>query len=582
MTGENYDIDSFLDLSGGLSDSNNNRPSSTGSSTVFPEAPHLALNQSFSGPSHQYELHTQQTGLLPYSMNLSGNSSPNRTPNQSSMSLSPAELGGMGFAGMDIENTDMFSMPSFFPESTYDDSFVNPTDAFGNSQDVDIDTISGIKTERSKSNASMVSSSSSSSQGKKKSSAAPDAATEERIRQILEDVKRKALSSQPSLDEEPLMPQIARLKKDEEDMDEDERLLASEEGKKLSSKERRQLRNKVSARAFRSRRKEYIGQLETEVSNKASENVELRRKLNTVEAENKSLKELTRMLLASPQFASFLDQMNPLSASNIAAFTANAAAPQQNSMSDNITVHRASVPHIQIQQAAPGIPAPPVMHDFQVPTYIPPHQQFLNTYNPRKDANPNRSQPGVEEWPLAYPAPGSWGMGSSTVYAADIPEIIADANELAGKDIMADLYAPADGFRPGSFKPVLKDEKEEAKPDFSNSYDNNGQYIFDVFEDELEAVPDYLYSHFDIHAPLSQKEEAVPEPKAEDVLPALGLETLFSTLEAQLFPELPEPTDVELAPAPETSVEHCRDPELTKTLRSIESTYRRVGALCGL
>ena len=47
----------------------------------------------------------------------------------------------------------------------------------------------------------------------------------------------------------------ARPKKDEEDMDEDERLLASEEGKKLSSKERRQLRNKVSARAFRSRRK---------------------------------------------------------------------------------------------------------------------------------------------------------------------------------------------------------------------------------------------------------------------------------------------------------------------------------------
>ena len=47
----------------------------------------------------------------------------------------------------------------------------------------------------------------------------------------------------------------SRSKKDEDDMDEDERLLVSEEGKKLSSKERRQLRNKVSARAFRSRRK---------------------------------------------------------------------------------------------------------------------------------------------------------------------------------------------------------------------------------------------------------------------------------------------------------------------------------------
>ncbi|KAK6539896.1 hypothetical protein TWF694_008733 [Orbilia ellipsospora] len=576
MTGENYDIDSFLDLSGGLSDSNN-RPSSTGSSTVFPEAPHLALNQSFSGPSHRYDLHTQQTGLLPYSMNLSGNSSPNRTPNQSSLSLSPQDL-GMGFGGMDIENTDMFSMPSFFPESSYDDSFVDPSDAFGSSQEVDIDALAGIKTERSESNASIASSSSgSSSQGKKKNPTAADPATEERIRQILEDVKRKALSSQPSIDEDHSMPQIARLKKDEEDMDEDERLLASEEGKKLSSKERRQLRNKVSARAFRSRRKEYISQLETEVSNKANENVDLRRKLNAVEAENKSLKELTRMLLASPQFASFLDQMNPLSASNIAAFTANAAAPQQNSMSENITVHRAAVPHIQIQQAAP-----PVMHDFQVPSYIPPHQQFLNTYNPRKDINPNRSQSNVEEWPLAYASHGSWGVGSSTVYAAEVPEIIADANELAGKDIMDDLYAPADGFRPGSFKPVLKDEKEESSPDFSNSYDSNGQYIFDVFEDELEAVPDYLYSHFDIHAPLSQKEESEAEPKAEDVLPALGLETLFSTLESQFFPASPEPTDAAESQVQQATVEHCRDPELTKTLRSIETTYRRVGALCGL
>lgn len=51
------------------------------------------------------------------------------------------------------------------------------------------------------------------------------------------------------------LPQPTRKQKDESEMDEDERLLASEEGKKLSSKERRQLRNKVSARAFRSRRK---------------------------------------------------------------------------------------------------------------------------------------------------------------------------------------------------------------------------------------------------------------------------------------------------------------------------------------
>ncbi|KAK6353158.1 hypothetical protein TWF696_005146 [Orbilia brochopaga] len=575
MAGENYDIDSFLDLSGGISDSNNNRPSSTGSSSVFPEAPHLALNQSFSGPSHQYELHTQQTGLLPFSMNFSENSSPNRTPNQSSMSLSPEALSGVNFSTMDIENNDMFSIPSFFPESSFNTDFVDPSDVDFGSQEVDIDALAGIKTERSKSNASITSSASSSGSGKKKSSAAPDPATEERIRQILEDVKRKALSSQPSIEEDASMPQIARLKKEEDDMDEDERLLASEEGKKLSSKERRQLRNKVSARAFRSRRKEYISQLETEVANKSTENVDLKRKLNAVEAENKSLKELTRMLLASPQFASFLDQMNPLAASNIAAFTAN--APQQNAMSENITVHRASVPHVQLQQG------PPVMHDFQVPTYLPPHQQFLNTYNPRKDVNPNRSQAGVEEWPLAYSAPGSWGMGpSSTVYTAEVPEIIADVNELAGKDIMDELYIPADGFRPGSFKPTLKAEKE-TESDLSTSYDSNGQYIYDVFEDELEVVPDFLYGHFDIHAPLSQKEESqVEEPKAEDVLPALGLESLFNTLENQFFTASPESVDNMDVSVEQSTVEHCRDPELTKTLRSIESSYRKIGAICGL
>jgi hypothetical protein len=48
--------------------------------------------------------------------------------------------------------------------------------------------------------------------------------------------------------------------KELDEMDEDERLLNSEEGKKLSPKERRQLRNKVSARHFRKRRKgKHIG-----------------------------------------------------------------------------------------------------------------------------------------------------------------------------------------------------------------------------------------------------------------------------------------------------------------------------------
>ncbi len=87
-----------------------------------------------------------------------------------------------------------------------------------------------------------------------------DPIVEERISRLLNQMRHSSVAS--SNDDEAATPTATgsgqhtiRMKKDEEDMDEDERLLASEEGKKLSSKERRQLRNKVSARAFRSRRK---------------------------------------------------------------------------------------------------------------------------------------------------------------------------------------------------------------------------------------------------------------------------------------------------------------------------------------
>lgn len=89
----------------------------------------------------------------------------------------------------------------------------------------------------------------------KRASNAVDPQTEERISRLLNQMRQNGGSEVDGEEAADMLPHIARMKKDEEDMDEDERLLASEEGKKLSSKERRQLRNKVSARAFRSRRK---------------------------------------------------------------------------------------------------------------------------------------------------------------------------------------------------------------------------------------------------------------------------------------------------------------------------------------
>jgi hypothetical protein len=83
-----------------------------------------------------------------------------------------------------------------------------------------------------------------------------DPVVEERISRLLQQMRQSSTASADDMQTPtPSLPHVPKLKKDEDDMDEDERLLASEEGKKLSSKERRQLRNKVSARAFRSRRK---------------------------------------------------------------------------------------------------------------------------------------------------------------------------------------------------------------------------------------------------------------------------------------------------------------------------------------
>jgi hypothetical protein len=84
-----------------------------------------------------------------------------------------------------------------------------------------------------------------------------DPIVEEKISQLLNSMRQSSVSTDDNDAKTPnhSLAHVQRMKKDEEEMDEDERLLASEEGKKLSSKERRQLRNKVSARAFRSRRK---------------------------------------------------------------------------------------------------------------------------------------------------------------------------------------------------------------------------------------------------------------------------------------------------------------------------------------
>lgn len=160
-----------------------------------------------------------------------------------------------------------------------------------------------------------------------KAPTAKDPHVEESISRLLNRMRQS--SSASADDEDGDSPagssHTSRIKKDEDDMDDDERLLNSEEGKKLSSKERRQLRNKVSARAFRSRRKEYITQLEAEVAQKAQESNELRVQNRQLMEENTRLTDLTRMLLSSQAFSGFLQELSNSGASE----TAQKHSPQQ-------------------------------------------------------------------------------------------------------------------------------------------------------------------------------------------------------------------------------------------------------------
>ncbi|KAI9737616.1 MAG: hypothetical protein M1818_005620 [Claussenomyces sp. TS43310] len=332
------------------------RSSSTpnANNAMLPSSP-----QNMSGPSHQYDLYKQQTGIP------AGALASTLAMNQFSAydssylsSLSPAEdfndyqplpsqSQTSGFE-LEMEFDSPTTEPAFFyPEQGGSSSeFVNPS-AIQEASAVSAAATTSTQTSNvgrlwpgmHKQQAAMAKAQQQQRQQQqliqkqRQNSVAPkpqrpkhqaaDPIVEEKISQLLNSMRQSSVAT--SEDDDAATPHggmshAQRARKEEEDMDEDERLLASEEGKKLSSKERRQLRNKVSARAFRSRRKEYIGQLEGEIAVKVNENSDLRSQNKALMEENTRLSDLTRMLLSSPSFSNFLDTLsaNP-----------TAVAPQQ-------------------------------------------------------------------------------------------------------------------------------------------------------------------------------------------------------------------------------------------------------------
>ncbi|KZZ94059.1 bZIP transcription factor, bZIP-1 [Ascosphaera apis ARSEF 7405] len=237
-----------------------------------------------------------------------------------------------------------------------------------------------------------------------------DPIVESRISRLLNTMRQTASDGHGNISSDipaakPTPLHITRTKKDEDEMDEDERLLASEEGKKLSSKERRQLRNKVSARAFRSRRKEYIGQLEGEVAAKTNEANDLRMHNRALVEENARLTELTRMLLSAPQFASFLNEY-----SDIPPPSQNQTQQQQQQQLQQQQRNAiAAVVHSQAQQA---------QAQNQVQGQVP----MLPSQNSHSQSQP----------PAADSTPDSFNFASAPMQ--NRPNWSAPANEMVGAE----------------------------------------------------------------------------------------------------------------------------------------------------
>ncbi|WWD21489.1 hypothetical protein CI109_105975 [Kwoniella shandongensis] len=239
---------------------------------------------------------------------------------------------------------------------------------------------------------------------------------------------------------------------DDEDLDDDESWRPSpEEYKKLSSKEKRQLRNKLSARAFRTRRKDYIGTLEAHIKDRDSVIDEMRSELVNSRTENQDLR---RELAALKQ--STMSILHPESANKA-------------SISPAMVNALAMSPSLSSVNAAAG-PGPNTIRRSQTP---------INTYNPRKD--------------IPSTLKGAWGGndnmfggGSTICHTMFTPDLVLPSTPSPPLRSIADLPRV-------NLNPLLNEDGVSAR---GNSLANpgNGKDTTQTFSEWSENTPFSLRS----------------------------------------------------------------------------------------
>ncbi|TGZ78434.1 hypothetical protein EX30DRAFT_373802 [Ascodesmis nigricans] len=260
-----------------------------------------------------------------------------------------------------------------------------------------------------------------------------------KINHIFNSLRARPIHRQPQNN----LPLLDKQKKEQAEMDEDEKLLASEEGKKLSSKERRQLRNKVSARAFRSRRKEYISQLESEVNRQAVERQSLRDENEELRISLQRYEAFIRNFLKTPYFNHLLDDLTTTDTEIgkiLKAIPEATSSPQQQQQS-----HQSS-------SSSSSHPLQPHHQHMQHHSHH--HQQLPKFTNPAGMLPlPSQTQT-TDEWPLNYTPssanPNTWPTPSPQVYTLSLPPAPAISELDLKSDSMADIddLLVADGFFP--------------------------------------------------------------------------------------------------------------------------------------
>jgi hypothetical protein len=130
------------------------------------------------------------------------------------------------------------------------------------------------------------------------------------ITRVLNDIRQnsQSLPPLPADGREPTVATLAKAKKEWDEMDEDERKLHGPEAKNMTPKEKRQLRNKVSARHFRTRRKNQLAELVELVKEQQESLDALRTQNRSLLQENHNFQVFVKEMLGHEAFRQFVHE----------------------------------------------------------------------------------------------------------------------------------------------------------------------------------------------------------------------------------------------------------------------------------